>query len=139
MLNSRFNGGDGVTTTTETARMLERFGDAWNRHDVDAIMACMADDCVYLASFGPDEDGMPFVGRESVRDGVAAFLAKFPNARYEDTRMFVAGDRAATEWTFVYTGPDGNEARVRGCDLFELRDGQIVKKDAFRKERRDWT
>jgi uncharacterized protein (TIGR02246 family) len=126
-------------TTTETTQMLERFGDAWNRHDLDAMMEFMADDCVYLASFGQDEDGTPFVGREAVRAGFAQYLASFPDGRYEDTRTFASGDRAVSEWTFVYTGPDGNEARVRGCDLFELRAGKITKKDAFRKERREWT
>jgi uncharacterized protein (TIGR02246 family) len=119
--------------------MLDRFGAAWNRHDLDAMMEFMADDCVYLASLGLDEDGTPFVGREAVRAGFARFLESFPNGRYEDTRIFTDGDRAASEWTFIYTGPDGNEVRVRGCDLFELRDGKITKKDAFRKERRDWT
>jgi uncharacterized protein (TIGR02246 family) len=127
-----------VMTTTETTRLLERFGDAWNRHDLEAMMECMADDCAYLASFGHDEDGTPFVGREAVRAGFAQYLATFPDGRYEDTRILVAGDRAATEWTFIFTGSDGNETRVRGCDLFELRDGKISRKDAFRKERRDW-
>lgn len=127
-----------MSTTTETVDLLERFGAAWNRHDLDAMMACMADDCVYLASFGLDEDGTPFVGRAAVRAGFARFLASFPDGRYERTRTFAAGDRAAMEWTFVYTGPDGNDIRVRGCDLYELRDGKIRKKDGFRKERRAW-
>jgi ketosteroid isomerase-like protein len=136
-------GGEGgmttVMATTEATRLLERFGDAWNRHDLEAMMECMADDdCVYLASFGLDEDGTPFVGREAVREGFARYLASFPDGRYEDTRIFVADDRAATEWTFIHTGPDGIEKRVRGCDLFELRDGKIFKKDAFRKDHRAW-
>jgi taurine dehydrogenase small subunit len=124
--------------TTTAVDLLERFGAAWNRHDVDAMMACMADDCVYLASFGVDEDGTPFVGREAVRSGFARFLATFPDGRYENTKIFADGDRAAMEWTFVHTGPDGDEVRVRGCDLYELRNGKILKKDGFRKERRAW-
>lgn len=131
---------DGPIATDGTAPvdLIERFGAAWNRHDLDEMMACMAEDCVYLASFGLEEDGTPFVGRAAVRSGFARFLATFPDGRYEDTRVFAAGDRAAMEWTFVHTGPDGQRVRVRGCDLYQLRDGKIVKKDGFRKERRAW-
>ena len=33
-----------VEMTTET---LQAFADAWNRHDVDALMSFMTDDCVF--------------------------------------------------------------------------------------------
>jgi hypothetical protein len=33
---------------------LQAFADAWNAHDLDAIMAFMTEDCVFEASAGPD-------------------------------------------------------------------------------------
>jgi steroid delta-isomerase-like uncharacterized protein len=116
--------------------VLERFGEAWNRHDLDAMMSFMADDCVYCASFGPDLDGMTYEGRAAVREGFARFLAAFPDGRFEDVRSFAAGNRAASQWTFVFIGADGERMRVCGCDLYALEDGKIRRKDAFRKERR---
>ena len=35
-----------------TPAFLDAFADAWNRHDVDAIMSAMTDDCVFEASAG---------------------------------------------------------------------------------------
>ena len=37
--------------------LLDRFADAWNRHDLDALMSMMTDDCVFEASAGPEVDG----------------------------------------------------------------------------------
>ena len=36
--------------------MLDRFADAWNRHDLDALMPMMTDDCVFEASAGSQVD-----------------------------------------------------------------------------------
>ena len=54
--------------------LLERFADAWNRHDLDALMSMMTDDCVFEASAGPDVNGQRSEGRQAVR---AAFAAVF--------------------------------------------------------------
>ena len=37
--------------------LLDRFADAWNRHDLDALMSMMTDDCVFEASAGPEVTG----------------------------------------------------------------------------------
>ena len=43
--------------------LLDRFADAWNRHDLDALMSMMTDDCVFEASAGPQVDGQRSEGR----------------------------------------------------------------------------
>jgi hypothetical protein len=122
----------------ETVELLERFTEAWNDHDVDAIMEFFDDDCAYLASFGPEKDGTAYRGRDAVRAGVSAYLANFPDGRYSDVESFVLGDRGASQWTFSGTSQEtGEYVEVRGCDLFEFANGTIKTKDAFRKERRD--
>ena len=40
-----------------TTEVLQAFADAWNRHDVDALMSFMTEDCVFEASAGPDVCG----------------------------------------------------------------------------------
>ena len=47
-----------------TLEFLQTFADAWNRHDLDALMECMADDCVYETSSGDDVCGTRYVGRD---------------------------------------------------------------------------
>ena len=51
----------------ETIALLDSFADAYNRHDVDAIMAHMTDDCVFISFFGRDVCGEKFVGCDKVR------------------------------------------------------------------------
>jgi len=55
--------------------MLQAFADAWNRHDVDALMSFMTEDCVFEASAGSDVCGTRYVGRDSVRAAFAEVWA----------------------------------------------------------------
>src|SRR6185436_160128 len=114
---------------------LQAFADAWNRHDVEALMSFMTDDCVFEASAGPDVCGTRYVGREAVRAGFAEVWATFPDAHWGAARHFVRGDRGVSEWIFTGTRADGTRVEVHGCDLFTFRDGKIALKDSYRKNR----
>jgi taurine dehydrogenase small subunit len=52
--------------------LLECFADAWNRHDLDALMSMMTEDCVFEASAGPQLAGNRSVGQPAVRVAYAA-------------------------------------------------------------------
>jgi steroid delta-isomerase-like uncharacterized protein len=119
----------------DTLELLDQFADAWNRHDLDALMSMMTDDCVFEASAGPDVNGRRSEGRDAVRAAFAAVFETFPDARWNQPRHVVAGDRAVSEWTFTGTQRDGKHVEVNGCDLFTLRGGRIVVKNSFRKNR----
>jgi ketosteroid isomerase-like protein len=108
---------------------------AFDRHDLDGIMAHFADDAVFESPRGPDPWGQRFVGKAAVREGFAGRFAGIPDVRYTEDAHFVDGDRGASEWTLSGTSVDGQRIEVRGCDLWTLRDGQIVKKDSFWKIR----
>lgn len=119
-----------VTTGT-----LQAFAEAWNRHDVDALMSFMTEDCVFEASAGPDVCGARYVGRESVRTAFADVYATFPDAQWRNARHMVCGERGVSEWTFTGTRTDGSRVEVHGCDLFIFRDGRIALKNSYRKNR----
>ena len=118
-----------------TTEVLQAFADAWNRHDVDALMLFMTEDCVFEASAGPEVCGTRYAGREAVRAGFEDVWATFPDAHWGGARHFVCGDRGVSEWTFTGTRADGTRVEVRGCDLFTFRDGKIVLKNSYRKNR----
>ena len=118
-----------------TTEFLQAFADAWNRHDVDAIMSFMTDDCVFEGSAGPDVCGTRYAGREAVRAGFAQVWAAFPDAQWRNARHLVCGDRAVSEWTFTGTHADGTRVEVHGCDVFTCRDGKIALKNSYRKNR----
>jgi steroid delta-isomerase-like uncharacterized protein len=127
--------GNPTHSDAESFQLLERFAAAWNRHDLDALMSMMADDCVFEASAGPDVDGQRSEGRHAVRAAFAAVFETFPDAHWANPRYFIVGNRAVSEWTFTGTQKDGARVAVNGCDLLTLRDGKIAIKNSFRKNR----
>jgi taurine dehydrogenase small subunit len=115
--------------------MLRAIAAAFDRHDLDAIMAHFADDAVFETPRGPDPWGRRVVGHEAVRAAFADRFAGIPDVRYQQDDHFVDGDRGASEWTLSGTTVDGERLEIRGCDLWTFRDGQVVMKDSFWKIR----
>ena len=115
--------------------LLQAFADAWNRHDVDALMSMMTTDCVFEASGGNMVDGERHEGQRAVRAAYAAVFEQYPDAHWGNARHFVTGDRGVSEWTFTGTLKDGKRVEVVGCDLFTFRNGKIAIKNSFRKNR----
>ena len=115
--------------------LLDRFADAWNRHDLDTLMSMMTDDCLFDASAGPDVSGQRSEGKPAVRAAYAAVFTAFPDAHWAHARHFIAGSRGVSEWTFTGTRGDGTRVEVTGCDLFTFRDGRIAVKNSYRKNR----
>ena len=116
-----------------TVEMLEAIADAFNRHDVDAVMSFFTDDCVFETPRGPEPCGRRMVGRDAVREGVAARFAGIPDVHYGDGTHWVLGDRGVSEWTLTGTTTDGERLELRGCDLWTFRDGKVLKKDSYWK------
>jgi ketosteroid isomerase-like protein len=122
-------------TDTVTVEFLEAFAEAWNRHDTDAILSMMTSDCVFEASRGPEAKGKVYRGPDEVRAGIEEVFALFPDARWNEPRHFITGDRGVSEWVFTGTTSDGMLIQVQGCDVFTFRDGLISVKNSYRKQR----
>jgi ketosteroid isomerase-like protein len=120
---------------TLTATDLERLFDAFNRHDIDGIMQFFAPDCVFNAVGGPEVYGTRFEGTKAIADAFSGVWKAMPDAQWGKHSHFAAGDRGVSEWTFSGTAADGSRVEAEGCDLFTFRDGKIVRKQAFRKNR----
>jgi len=123
------------TPSPVTTATLEAFSDAWNRHDIDALMSFMSDDCVFQTAAGPDACGARHVGPAAVRKAFAAAWESMPDAQWRNGRHFVHGDHGTSMWTFTGTAADGSRVEVDGIDVFEFRDGKIRLKNVFRKSR----
>jgi len=116
--------------------LLRQVADAFNRHDLDAIMAAFSDDCVFESPRGPDPWGKRFAGKSEVRNGLAARFTGIPDVHYGDDEHFACGDRGVSEWTLTGTTTDGERLEVRGCDLWTFdADNKISRKDSFWKIR----
>lgn len=114
---------------------LKRFFDAWNEHDVEAIVGYFTEDGAYFASIGPDHEGTAFRGTDELRRGVAAFLANYGDVYYTDLQVVVAGETGYATWTFHGVDPERGSITYHGVDIFEFEGDLIAVKDAYRKER----
>lgn len=114
---------------------LQAFSDAWNKHDLEALMGFMADECSFHAAAGPDLLGRSFVGRDAVREGFQLAWQTFPDAAWLDPDHFVVGNRGVTESTFCGTKADGTRIEARMVDIFTFHNGKIAVKNAYRKDR----
>jgi ketosteroid isomerase-like protein len=106
---------------------------AFNAHDIDAVMSFFADDCILEMPRGPEPWGRRLKGWDDVREGLASRFAGIPDVRYGDDRHWVAGERGCSEWLLTGTTTEGQPIAVRGCDLFEFRDNEIIRKDSYWK------
>ncbi|MCA9862058.1 MAG: nuclear transport factor 2 family protein [Thermomicrobiales bacterium] len=113
--------------------VLKAMLDGFNRHDLDAIMTYFAEDAVMEAPRGINPWGTRFVGKDAVREGLAARFSGIPDVHYGEDRHFACGDRGVSEWRLTGTTTAGERVDVRGCDLWEFRDGLVVRKDSYWK------
>src|SRR5262249_9002248 len=119
--------------------IVERLSRGFEHHDVDTILECFAEDGIFDITEGPDPWGERFEGKKAIRSALEALVEMLPDVKFAEPVHWVSGDRGASEWTCVATTPRGRRLCVRGCDLFEFRDGLITRKDSYFKKivRRD--
>jgi hypothetical protein len=72
-----------------TVDTMKEVLDAFNRHDLDAIMEYFSDDCSFDFPRGPEPWGQRFVGKAQVREGLASRFKSIPDVHYSDDRHFV--------------------------------------------------
>jgi ketosteroid isomerase-like protein/uncharacterized glyoxalase superfamily protein PhnB len=129
----RFAEREGRAESAPTTALLEALLEAFNRHDLDAIMDYFAEDCVLEMPRGPKPWGARFVGAKSVREGLASRFAGIPDVHYGDARHVVSGDLGVSQWTLTGTTREGKRLEVRGLDVLTFRDGKVVLKDSYWK------
>jgi ketosteroid isomerase-like protein len=116
-----------------TVESLRELLAAFNRHDLDRIMEFFSEDATVDLPRGPDPWGTRYVGKDQVRRGLATRFSGIPDVHYGNDRHWVSGDRGVSEWLLTGTSRTGEKIRVQGCDLFEFRGGNIVRKDSYWK------
>jgi ketosteroid isomerase-like protein len=115
-----------------TLAAIQRFNDAFDRHDVPAIMAAMTDDCVFEDT-EPPPDGGRYVGQAAVRAYWERFFEESPRAVFETEDLFVTGDRATVRWIYRWIDGSGTAGHIRGVDVFRVRDGKVAEKLSYVK------
>ncbi len=114
-----------------TRAVIERFNEAFNRHDVEGVMNMMTSDCIF-ENTNPPPDGARLVGTAEVRAYWQKFFAANPDAHFEVEDIIVAGDRCVVRWIYRKT-KEGKPWHLRGVDVFRVRDGKVSEKLSYVK------
>lgn len=144
LVNFGFNNGTSdmtLQTQNSTADMkvteetLKQILEAFNRHDLDAIMEFFSDDCSFDFPRGPESWGQRYIGKSQVREALAGRFKGIPDVHYGEDRHWISsdGNRGLSEWTLSGTSTSGLHIKLRGCDLWEFRNGKITRKDSYWK------
>jgi ketosteroid isomerase-like protein len=120
----------------ELLDLLIRHTTAWNNHDLEELMSLFAEDCVFEASGGDEVCGTRVAGPAEVEKAFAGVLESMPDAHWGGGRHYALDPHyGVSEWTLTGTLPDGRRLEVNGCDFLQVRDGKIVLKNSYRKQR----
>ncbi len=115
--------------TPATLDTVEQFNLAFNRLDVEGVMALMADDVVFENTY-PAPDGERFEGAAAVRAFWQRFFAATPQAHFTTEEVFASGDRCVVRWRFDWDDQGGH---IRGVDILQVRDGKVAEKLSYVK------
>ena len=127
-------------TTTAIQMLAQRYGEAWNRQDLDAIMDLHTDDCVFTAFAA----GSPIAkGKEAVREAFAGYIAMLPDIHFAERSLQLGDDHWVLESTMSGTveqaidvegesfGTSGSRVEVPCVDVIQVRDGLIASKHTY--------
>jgi steroid delta-isomerase-like uncharacterized protein len=118
--------------------VIERYNDAWNRHDVDAIVALHAPEMV----FENHTAGERAVGAD-VREHIAAIFDGWPDIQFTTRRLYVRDDLVVQEWTATAThsrelrrgelvaAATGRRLEWEGMDVIPFENGLVKRKDVY--------
>lgn len=115
----------------ETRSVIDRFNDAFNRHDVDALTELLSDDTVFEDT-SPAPDGRRIEGKDAVADLWRGWFARNLDAQFDAEEMIVSGDRAVVRWIYRKMR-NGQPWHLRGVDVFTVRNGKVAAKLAYVK------
>lgn len=113
-------------------RVVLEFNQAFNRHDVTAMMQLMSDDCVF-ENTNPVPDGAVYSGKEVVTQFWQNFFRESPYAHIDIEEIFGFGERCIMRWRYSWVDKGGEKGHVRGVDIFRVRNGSIREKLSYVK------
>ena len=119
--------------------VIAAYGDAWNRHDVEAILAMHTEDSV----FENHTSGGKGTGKAAIREILKGVFATFPDIRFDARRTYVRDGVVTQEWTASATlavpftrgattvKPTGRKVSWNGVDVIPFSGHLVARKDVY--------
>jgi steroid delta-isomerase-like uncharacterized protein len=117
---------------------IARYNDAWNDHDLDAIMAMHAPDMVFENHTAHER-----AEGEAVRGHIGSIFATWPDIHFEGRRTYYREGLVVQEWTATATHasemrrgdlvaePTGKRVSWNGLDVIPFENGLVKRKDVY--------
>lgn len=113
-------------TAAELQRIVERYNDAWNRHDVETIASMHAPGMVFESHTGGERAEGDAAGPH-----IARIFEHWPDIAFRTRRLHAHPSLVVSEWTATATEQaTGRRLEWDGVDLFEF-DGTLIKRKGF--------
>ncbi len=106
--------------------LIDRYTDAWERHDLDAIMSLHTDDTVFHLHDGSETAE----GWATVRDAFSLVLAVYPDLTASRTGIEVGDDHVVVQ-SVMRSSAGGVTVEVDAVDVFRIVAGLIRRKDTY--------
>lgn len=112
---------------TNVEELVSRYAEAWNDHDLEAIMSFHPED----GSFCLHVDGDVANGKDAIRETFAQSLRQWPDLHFESRRLLIGDRFLSHEMTFTATAENGRAVSFDIVDVITMRDGLVLTKDTY--------
>jgi limonene-1,2-epoxide hydrolase len=117
-----------MSSMEQTLATIERFNEAFNRHDLDTVLQLMTDDIVF-----ENTSNGRFEGQVAVRGVLSRAFEILALGWFETEEMFACEDRCVVRWVYTFNREDPTRENVRGVDLFRVRNAKVAEKLSYVK------
>ena len=132
---SIFNSNTSTQEAEITTTLLDQITDAYNRNDIDAVMSFFADDAVFDHAAGPDINGARFSGLDTIRGIFQGLFDNVESVQWTPIDTRISGDKAYCMFHRLAQLKSGEVQDFLSIDILTFRDGLIIHKDTFYKNR----
>jgi steroid delta-isomerase-like uncharacterized protein len=115
-----------VDSAAEVERTVERYNEAWNAQDVEAIVALHAPGMIFENHTAGER-----VEGDAVGPHIARIFENWPDLAFRGRRLYARDGLVVSEWTATATDKDGRRLEWDGVDVFPFEDGLIARKDVY--------
>ncbi len=116
---------------SELERTIERYNQAWNAHDVPAIVALHAPGMVFENHTAGER-----VEGDAVAGHLEQIFRNWPDLAFRGRRAYVRDGLVVNEWTASATDDQGRRLEWDGVDIFPFEGGLILRKDVYSSSHR---
>jgi ketosteroid isomerase-like protein len=104
---------------------IERYNEAWNRHDVETIVSLHAPGFVFHNWTANER-----VEGDEVREHIERIFRNSPSLEFTSRRLYTRDGLVVSEWT-AHAERDGKPIEWDGVDIFPFENGLIKRKDVY--------